>query len=180
MSVAVFSFSLYSRPSGEVKLIVRSIASIRLRCPPTMLSQVGVEDLRAGVQRVDQHLAVGRAGDLDPPVGQIGRRRRDRPVTLADLPGLLGEGREGALVQLGLALGPGGEQVLPAGVEQPVQPGQELERLRGQDPVVPVRDRPGHLDATLSRHADCLPPLVGCSCQHTHRHRARNALGWRA
>src|ERR1700716_2913657 len=41
-SVAVFSLSLYTRPSGFRNSIVRSIASMRLRCPSMRLRQVGV------------------------------------------------------------------------------------------------------------------------------------------
>ena len=56
--------------------IVPSIASIRLTWPPTWLRprrgvgvlEVGHEAARAGVERVDHELAVGRAGDLDAPV----------------------------------------------------------------------------------------------------------------
>jgi hypothetical protein len=45
---------------------------------------VGHEHLRAGVQRVDDHLAIGRAGDLDPAILQVGRDRGDVPLALAD------------------------------------------------------------------------------------------------
>ena len=38
--------------------------------------EVGQPHLGAGVQRVDRHLAVGRPGDLGPPVDQPGRVRR--------------------------------------------------------------------------------------------------------
>ena len=41
--------------------------------------QVGQPDLGAGIQRVDRHLAVGRAGDLHPAVGEVVRNRRDGP-----------------------------------------------------------------------------------------------------
>ena len=65
--------------SRPVKSMVRLIASSRLSCPPTTalpLRRVGVlvvrePDLRAGVQRVDRHLPVGGAGDL--------QRRSARP-----------------------------------------------------------------------------------------------------
>ena len=51
--------------------------------------QVGHEDLGAGVERVDHHLAVARTGDLDAAVVQGRPGRRDRPVPLADLLGLV-------------------------------------------------------------------------------------------
>ena len=53
--------------------------------------EVGHEAVGARVQRVDDHLALGRAGDLDPALLQIGRSRGDLPVALADLGGVLEE-----------------------------------------------------------------------------------------
>jgi hypothetical protein len=47
--------------------------------------EVGHEHLRAGVERVDDHLPVDGAGDLDSPVLQLGRHRRDAPVALAQV-----------------------------------------------------------------------------------------------
>ena len=46
--------------------------------------EVGHEDLGAGIERVDDHLAVDRAGDLDAAVQEVGRDRRDLPVALAE------------------------------------------------------------------------------------------------
>ena len=47
--------------------------------------EVGHEALGAAVERVDDELAVGRAGDLDAAVRVVGPRRRDLPVAVADL-----------------------------------------------------------------------------------------------
>ena len=82
----------------RAKLIVRCTASLRLTWPCTMFSQVGVagvleighEGLRRGIQRVDDHLAVDRTGDLHAAVLQIGRHRRDAPVARADRARVLG------------------------------------------------------------------------------------------
>jgi hypothetical protein len=49
--------------------------------------EVGHEDLGAGVERVDDHLAVDGAGDLDAAVEQVGGERRDGPFGVADGPG---------------------------------------------------------------------------------------------
>ena len=49
--------------------------------------EVGHEDVRAGVQRVDHHFAVDRPGDLDAAILQIGGNGRDGPVALADAGG---------------------------------------------------------------------------------------------
>ena len=85
--------SWYSFPSGLVKLIVRRMASRRLIWPSTMFPHVGefassksaMNIFRAGVQRIDHHLAIGRSRDLDPPIPQILRDRRAGPIALANL-----------------------------------------------------------------------------------------------
>src|SRR4030095_7627278 len=43
------------------------------------------ENLCAGIQRVDNHLAIGRPGDFDPAVLDVARDRRTLPVAFADL-----------------------------------------------------------------------------------------------
>ena len=71
----------------------RRTASASAAWPPTTFAQVGdsassrsAMNTRApGVEGVDHHLRLGRAGDLDPPVVEVGRRRGDRPVGLADV-----------------------------------------------------------------------------------------------
>ena len=50
--------------------------------------EIGHEDVGAGIERVDHHLAVDRAGDLDAAVEQIRGQRRHRPVAVADRLGL--------------------------------------------------------------------------------------------
>ena len=42
--------------------------------------EIGHEHFRAGVERVDHHLAIGRPGDLDAAVLQIRRDRRAGPI----------------------------------------------------------------------------------------------------
>ena len=46
--------------------------------------EIGHEDVGAGIERVDHHLAVDRAGDLDAAIEQILGQRRHRPVGVAD------------------------------------------------------------------------------------------------
>ena len=50
--------------------------------------KVGHEGAGAAVQRVDDHLAVHGAGDLDAAVDEARRRRRTAPVAGADVRGL--------------------------------------------------------------------------------------------
>ena len=93
-----------------------------------------------GVEGVDHHLRLGRAGDLDPPVVEVGRRRGDGPVGLAD------RARAGQEVerlpggQRGLALLAAMEQVEPDGAEPALQVGDEGQGVVGQD-AVRARDR---------------------------------------
>ncbi len=47
--------------------------------------EIGHEDLCPGIQGVDDHFAVNRAGDLDAPVLQVCRNGRNRPVAAADV-----------------------------------------------------------------------------------------------
>ena len=61
--------------------------------------QVSHENIGAGIQRIDHHLAGRRAGNLDPPVLQQFRHRRDLPVALADGPRVGAEIGQFALVQ---------------------------------------------------------------------------------
>jgi hypothetical protein len=120
--------------------------------------EVGQPHLRAGVERVDRHLRVGGAGDLDPPVDQAGGRRRHLPVGFAHRAGLLQEAQVGAGGDRGVPRSTGVEERPPPGLELPVQRGEEVERLRGQDLVEAGVQRPGDLDGVpdrlLRRHDD--------------------------
>jgi hypothetical protein len=95
--------------------------------------EVGHEDPGARVERVDDHLPVHWARDLDPAVAQVVRRRRNGPVRLADLARLREEVRALAGVEALLALLARGQQAPPLGIEAPMQLGDECERTRRQD-----------------------------------------------
>src|SRR3954463_8104922 len=71
--------------------------------------EVGHEHLRAGVQGVDDHLAIGRSGDLDASIAQIRRYGRTRPVALADLLRLRQEIEQLATIERGLTFLPARE-----------------------------------------------------------------------
>src|SRR5262245_11308648 len=66
--------------------------------------EIGHEDTRAGIERVDDHLAVHRTGNLDAAVLQIRWDRRDSPRALADLACLRQKVVARASVQHSLAL----------------------------------------------------------------------------
>ena len=89
--------------------------------------EIGHEYLGAGVEGVDDHLAVHRAGDLGAAVAEIGRGRDDAPGKIgADGGGLGQKIREVAGVELALALDAAGEQFETAGVEFTEKPGEKL------------------------------------------------------
>jgi hypothetical protein len=111
---------------------------------------VGEPHLGAGVQRVDGHLAVGRAGDLDATVLEARRRAGDAPRrVVADPLGLGQELRVAAVRRVDAGLQAHGEQLVPGVGEAVVQLGEELERLGGEDLVVALAERRGDLDAGL-------------------------------
>ena len=95
--------------------------------------EVGHEDLGARVERVDRHLGLGRAGDLDASVVQVRRRRCDRPFRVADRRRL---GQEVQRLAGGHARRPvatGREDLLAARLELAVKTAQEFESVGCQD-----------------------------------------------
>ena len=158
-STAVFALSLYALPSGEVKSIVRRTASHEVDLALDVVvpaRRVGVlevrhEDAGAGVERVDDHLAVDRAGDLDAAVGEVGRHRRARPVGVADRARLGQEIGKLARVELGLARRAAREELGATAAERALQLRRERDRLGRQDLRVIGRDAAGDLDAGAKR-----------------------------
>ena len=96
--------------------------------------EVGHEHLRAGVERVDDHLAIDRAGDLDAAVVQVGRDRArpaSRPRGCSPVSGR--KSGSSPRVEPGLDLRPAGQQLPPPAVEGPVQLGHERQGLGRED-----------------------------------------------
>ena len=79
--------------------------------------EVRHEDIRARVERIDHHLAVGRAGDFDAAVLQVLGRGGDFPAAFAYGLRLGQEVRQLAGVELSLALRAAAEQLAPPGLE---------------------------------------------------------------
>ena len=95
--------------------------------------EIGHEDARAGIERIDDHLAVGRPGDLDAAVVEVGRDRRHGPVAFADGAGLGQEIGQHALVEELLALGaPAAAAPGAAALKVALQIGEEGDRLGRQ------------------------------------------------
>ena len=80
--------------------------------------EVGHEDARARVERVDDHLPVGRPGDLDAAIEQVLGQRGHGPVAGAHVGRLGQEVRPLAGVEPGLALAAAREQLLHARAER--------------------------------------------------------------
>ncbi len=94
--------------------------------------EVRHEDARAGVERVDDHLAVGGPGDLDAAIEQVLGQRRNGPVASAHLGGLGEEVRTLAGVEPGLALATAREQLPDPRAERAREIGDEGERVMAQ------------------------------------------------
>ena len=135
--MAIFSFSRYCLPSGLLKVMVpgERIAHVDLAADLVLpggrarILEVRHEHAGAGVERVDHHLAIGRAGDLHAAVLQVGRHRRDLPFAVADVLRLGQEIGQAAGIDLDLAGLAPLEQLEPAGVQGAVQLRDEADGL---------------------------------------------------
>jgi len=76
-------------------------------CGGVGVLEIGHEDIGAGVEGVDHHLPVDRAGDLDPAVAQGFGGLRHGPHAVADSGRLGEEPGPVAGVETGLTLSPG-------------------------------------------------------------------------
>ena len=93
--------------------------------------EIGHEDAGAGVERVDDHLAVHGAGDLDAAVQEVLGDGRDSPFFLADGGGLGEEVRQCAGVDFFLANLAAREEVLAAGFEGAGESGEKVGGFAG-------------------------------------------------
>ena len=98
--------------------------------------EIGHEDVRAGIERIDDHLAIDGAGDLDAAVLEVTRDRRDAPVALANLFRIGKEVRQFAGVEALLALLAFGEQLFASRIEFALQRSDELQRRRCEDLLI--------------------------------------------
>jgi len=94
--------------------------------------EIGHEHLGAGIERIDDHLAVGGAGDLDAAIEQVARDRADPPVPFADRLRLGQEIRRLARIEAGLPGLAGRQQLAAAAIEPAMQLAQEGERVGGK------------------------------------------------
>jgi hypothetical protein len=79
------------RGIAEMKLSQPSVAQVDLALDQLVPSgcgrilEIGHEDLGAAIQGVDDHLRVGRPGNFDAAIVEIGGDRSDFPVRFADV-----------------------------------------------------------------------------------------------
>ena len=139
--------------------------------------EVGHEPVRTRVQRVDDHLAVGRAGDLDPALLERRRGGRDRPIGLADLERVGQEVEHLPRPQPGPAARAGLEQLAAAGAEPLLELGHELERVGGEDLVEAGRDGAVQLQPGVCGHQVILSlALVDASRSEASRLKTRRTV----
>ena len=149
--------ALARRRVGEVDLSRPAVLEVRLALDQVgedrrgRVLEIGHEHFGAGIQRVDDHLAIDRAGDLDAAVEKIRRDRGDLPVALADRAGLGQEIGQFAGVEALLPLGAQRQQFEPARVEAAMQLGEEGERVGAEDFVMARSRRGAKLDGFFSR-----------------------------
>ncbi len=136
-----------ARVGGEVDPALEGVDQVDLTAHHVLpgrgggVLEVGEPDLRAGVQRVDHHLAVGGAGDLDPAVLERPGRLGDPPVGGAD-PGRVGQEVQGSGAgDLRPALPAAGQQFAAPALEGAVQADDEGDRLRSEHLLGPVDAR---------------------------------------
>ena len=146
------------------------------------------EHFRAGVERVDDHLAVGWSGDLDATILQIRRDRGDAPLPIANLLRLRQEVGQLSGVDLTLTFCTGREQLSHPIAVAARQIGDELERRRREDAVVLGFECAADFDAAwgglrrIRRHRECPHRGPGNSrvvrtCDRPHRERASCSFG---
>ena len=110
--------------------------------------EVGHVDVGAGVERVDEHLALGRPGQLYPaPLEVASRDRGDLPVVVTDRLGAWQPARPLARVETLLTLVAGVEQQVARLAERALQTPDKRERGRREHLLRPVDPRPTDLDA---------------------------------
>jgi hypothetical protein len=133
-----------------------------------------------GIEGLEEGGARGRGDDLHAAVLEVGRRRVDGPLALADHPAVRGEFRTLPGMHAGLHGLPACEERLAAGLELPGQGGEEPERIGRQHPGGGGGGRPADGSAEARggrRHGRGLPFGVGGWWERRHRAAGRLAPG---
>jgi hypothetical protein len=114
--------------------------------------EVRHETLGAGVEGVDDHLAVHGPGDLHPAVLEIGRQRRHRPGTLAHRACGREEVEALAPIELRLTRPTPGVELVDLGAEAVDEVAHEGQRRLGEDDVGPHHLGPRTWTGAAQRH----------------------------
>ncbi len=122
--------------------------------------EVGHVAVRAGVERVDDHLGFDRAGDFHAAAMQCRRHRRDLPVAFAHALGFRQEVGQLAGVQALGALDAGGQQFLAARLEGAMQFVHQGQCGRREDVFVGRQDFAGNLHARRQRDGHQCSPVI--------------------
>ena len=158
------------RPLDGIDEVHLALDEIRPRRCVGIL-EVGHEHLCSRVQRVDDHLAVGRSRDLDTPVLKIIGGRGHLPIGLANRSGCGEESWRFAGVEARLALVAHAQQLEPPGTELALQAGHELERVTREHLGGAPGDRPLQLHLFTRGHR---PPIyrTASGARQTRDHRS--------
>ena len=148
----VVELILLSLGAGELDLAAHRVHEVHLavdHVEPT--GGVGVlevrhEHLRPGVERIDDHLAIGRSRDLDPAVREVGTGWCHLPVAATNVGRLRQKVGHFAVVDAELALPSGCEELRAAGVEAALEAGDEGQCVVGENLVESRPHRTGDLD----------------------------------
>ncbi len=133
--------------------------------------EVGHEDLRAGIERIDDHLAIDRAGDLDTAIEEIGRQGGDLPVASADLSRLGCEIRQLAGIIARLTRLTRRQKLQPPLAELRLQARNKSDSLRRQDFMRALRQLAGELKRRGGCGHDQISQIAGSS-RHVGKHSA--------
>jgi hypothetical protein len=132
----------------EVDLALHHVGPRRRR----RVLAVGHEHLRARVERVDDHLAVERTGDLHPSVEQVGRQRRHAPVARAHRRRLREEVEALPRVEGRLPRHTRRKERVDAALIRPHERRHEAQGLVGEHPLLTLYPRPRHRHALHRGH----------------------------
>jgi len=109
--------------------------------------EVGHEDARAGVERIDDHLPVDGTGDLDAAILNVGRNRSAGPGSVADCTRLRQKIRQLAGIEVRLSGCAPRKQLGATNAEGTLQAGGEAERVGRKYLGIFRRDAAGNFDS---------------------------------
>src|ERR1051326_953486 len=96
------------------------------------VSKVSHEHFRAGIECIDDHFAIGRAGDFYPPIAQVRRDRRANPIAVADVFCFRKKIERSAAIELSLPILSASETLRPPVAKFAMEFCHERDRVRRQ------------------------------------------------